>query len=229
MSLFLPTQTLWPDNFSVVAMTAVGAQSQRSDEPTSSVILIAEQGPLAGHRIVLRHSPITIGRGSENDLVLPETAVSRHHAQISWQGSRWLLEDLGSTNGVFLNRQRLTDSPPLHDGDLISIGDSVFLFQVEAALAEHPLSSGSSQRAKPLHIAILAVVVVMLALLAVSTLLLINQSSDSDEPSPQPGLPILEWTNIPPLSTVIPGLEDLATHLPALPTLPSDLTLPGLD
>jgi len=148
MKPFLLTPMLWSGYMplAVVAMSAAGAELHRSGEPTSAVVLSVEQGPLAGRRIALQRSPFTIGRDSENDLILPETAVSRRHARIVWQAGRWRLEDLGSTNGVFLNRQRLTDSPPLHDGDLIGIGDSVFLFQ---SISRQPAASVPPRKAAP--------------------------------------------------------------------------------
>jgi DNA-binding response OmpR family regulator len=70
----------------------------------------------------------TIGRGVENDIVIVSKRVSREHARIRREGRKLFLEDLNSTNGTFLNDQRLLSPQLLRDGDQVMIGDITFTF-----------------------------------------------------------------------------------------------------
>jgi len=80
-----------------------------------------------------------IGRAVENEIVILEKRASREHAAIHREGRRFLLEDLGSTNGTFLNGERLSSVVPLRDGDQIKIGDVIFTFyDPEGTSAETP-------------------------------------------------------------------------------------------
>ena len=76
----------------------------------------------------LTNDTTVIGRIAENDIVVTSKRVSREHAQVRRDGWRLILEDLGSTNGTFLNGRRLTDGQQLRDGDQIKIGDVAFTF-----------------------------------------------------------------------------------------------------
>jgi hypothetical protein len=69
----------------------------------------------------------TLGRG-DVEIKLEDPFASSRHARISRQGHAVVLEDLGSTNGTYLNDQPLTGPQPLHEGDRIRIGDSEFTF-----------------------------------------------------------------------------------------------------
>ncbi len=69
----------------------------------------------------------TLGRG-DVEIRLEDTFASSRHARIERQGSVIVLEDLGSTNGTFLNEEQLQGPQPLHHGDRIRIGDSQFSY-----------------------------------------------------------------------------------------------------
>jgi pSer/pThr/pTyr-binding forkhead associated (FHA) protein len=69
----------------------------------------------------------TLGRG-DVEIRLDDPFASSQHARISRQGHTLVLEDLGSTNGTYLNEEALTGPQPLHPGDLIRIGDSEFSY-----------------------------------------------------------------------------------------------------
>ncbi len=71
----------------------------------------------------------TLGRGSDVDIVLEDTFSSSRHARLYPQGDVVVIEDLGSTNGTYLNGEPLSGPQPLHDGDRIRIGDSEFTFE----------------------------------------------------------------------------------------------------
>lgn len=68
--------------------------------------------------------PLVIGRSSDLDMVLVEDMVSRKHAKISWQAGRLTIEDLGSTNGTFVNGEKVRQAK-LKEGDRILIGTSI--------------------------------------------------------------------------------------------------------
>ena len=70
----------------------------------------------------------TIGRAVESDIVITSKRVSREHAHVQRQGRRMVLADLGSTNGTFLNNERLLAPVELRDGDCVSIGDVELTF-----------------------------------------------------------------------------------------------------
>jgi pSer/pThr/pTyr-binding forkhead associated (FHA) protein len=70
----------------------------------------------------------TIGRAVENDVVILSKRISREHARIRREGRKLFLEDLGSTNGTFLNDERVQAPVTLRDGDRITLGEVVFIF-----------------------------------------------------------------------------------------------------
>jgi hypothetical protein len=71
----------------------------------------------------------TLGRGEQCEIRLEDNFASTQHARLIPQGDAVVLEDLGSTNGTYLNGQALTGPQPLHDGDRVRIGDSEFTFE----------------------------------------------------------------------------------------------------
>jgi len=72
-------------------------------------------------------SPTTIGRGEDNTIVLADSTVSRSHAVVEWRDGHFFLRDAGSRNGVFLNDERVEDSP-LKSDDRFRVGDRVFTY-----------------------------------------------------------------------------------------------------
>jgi DNA-binding response OmpR family regulator len=103
-------------------------------------MLFVKEGELAGQEWVLDQEAVTIGRGSDCDIVLPERAVSRHHARIERRNQGYLLIDLGSKNGTHVNGQEVRERYLLQDGDEIQIALSVKLSFVGAE-ATVPLSA----------------------------------------------------------------------------------------
>jgi hypothetical protein len=70
-----------------------------------------------------------LGRGEQADIRLEDTFASSQHARLAPHGEVMVLEDLGSTNGTYLNEEPLRGPQPLHPGDRIRIGDSQFTFE----------------------------------------------------------------------------------------------------
>jgi DNA-binding response OmpR family regulator len=77
----------------------------------------------SGREHLLSEETMTIGRAVENDIVITSKRVSREHARVTREGQRLVLVDLGSTNGTYLNDERVLSPVDLRDGDCVSIGD----------------------------------------------------------------------------------------------------------
>lgn len=88
------------------------------------------QGPDQGKKIPLEGDVINIGRHAQCEIVLNDVEVSRRHLKISRIGSGWEIDDLGSTNGTWLNNQRITKQM-LFPGDRIEIGQSELVLRRE--------------------------------------------------------------------------------------------------
>jgi Protein of unknown function (DUF3662)/FHA domain len=89
-------------------------------------LLLATPG--GTHVIPLESTQLTIGRGLNNDIILEDTRVSRHHAQLRYRARRFWVADLGSTNGTFVNDEQVAERS-LRDGDVISLGGLELTFK----------------------------------------------------------------------------------------------------
>jgi hypothetical protein len=87
--------------------------------------LVVTEGPLAGTSLPLRGSGVLIGRNPECALVLDDDYASGRHCRIAPGPDGWMVEDLGSTNGTYLGRERLTGSRPVEVGSTLRIGKTV--------------------------------------------------------------------------------------------------------
>ncbi|MBN1172868.1 MAG: FHA domain-containing protein [Micromonosporaceae bacterium] len=84
--------------------------------------LIVTGGALAGTRITLGEAPITIGRAEDSTLVITDDYASARHARLVSRAGQWYLEDLGSTNGTYLDRAKVTAPTSVPLGVPIRIG-----------------------------------------------------------------------------------------------------------
>jgi pSer/pThr/pTyr-binding forkhead associated (FHA) protein len=87
--------------------------------------LFVTAGSLAGTQLQLGEEQITIGRSNDATLVLTDDYASSRHARLFPQDGQWIVEDLGSTNGTFLDRQKVTQPTPVPAGVPIRIGKTV--------------------------------------------------------------------------------------------------------
>jgi pSer/pThr/pTyr-binding forkhead associated (FHA) protein len=87
--------------------------------------LFVTSGALAGTSLGLTDQQITIGRADDATLVLADDYASTRHARLFPQDGQWLVEDLGSTNGTYLDRQKVTQPTPVPIGVPIRIGKTV--------------------------------------------------------------------------------------------------------
>lgn len=98
--------------------------------PGAGPRLVGVAGTYLGHVFPLGDS-VTLGREPSNAVALDrDTTASRRHAQITTDGAGFRIQDLGSSNGTFLNGARVTEAP-LRPGDEISVGGTRFRFEVE--------------------------------------------------------------------------------------------------
>lgn len=107
--------------------------------------LSIRKGPNPGQSFLIEKGEVTIGRDLNADLSIVDPEVSRRHARLSLQGGAYVIEDLGSTNGTFVNGQRLAGPRLLHPGDTIQCGENVLMafeavqFDPDATMASgHP-------------------------------------------------------------------------------------------
>ncbi len=89
--------------------------------------LIMRSGPTPGAAFALEGDQMTIGRDSTNEIVINDAEVSRRHSRLTFQGGKYVLEDLGSTNGTFVNGQRLAGPRVLKPGEVVSFGEQIVL------------------------------------------------------------------------------------------------------
>lgn len=117
---------------------------------SSSFRLIERTGPNPGETYDLNKESLTIGRDVTNDIVIADTEVSRQHARINRTPGGHVLEDLGSTNGTFVNGDRLVSPRVLNPGDLVGLGENVTLTfdAVSAESAATVMAAGGEPQAE---------------------------------------------------------------------------------
>lgn len=108
------------DTASRLGMVGAGAQ-----------LVVLDESGKRKETISITRDPVVIGRLSTNDVVLADSNVSRRHAELRKDGSRWMLVDLGSTNGTLVNG-KLAKEHPLSHGDRMSFGTSELVFEIKA-------------------------------------------------------------------------------------------------
>lgn len=89
--------------------------------------LVVRRGPQPNQVYELNQDMMTLGRDVNNEITVNDPEVSRHHCRLTRGPNGYTLEDLGSTNGSFVNGRRLTGAQPLNVGDLIGLGETVTL------------------------------------------------------------------------------------------------------
>jgi pSer/pThr/pTyr-binding forkhead associated (FHA) protein len=96
--------------------------------------LVVRQGPISGQIFELNEAEISIGRDISNDFVINDAEVSRKHAKLTLEAGQYKIEDLNSTNGTYIDGQRLIGPHLLAVGEIIMFGDNVgVVFEGEPA------------------------------------------------------------------------------------------------
>ena len=113
-----------------ISLTGLDATDEHSDElpdiggetlPAGTALLVVKRGPNAGSRFLLDKDVTTVGRHPESDIFLDDVTVSRRHAEFHREGNTFLVRDVGSLNGTYLNRERIEEAL-LTGGDEVQIG-----------------------------------------------------------------------------------------------------------
>ncbi|MDP3712826.1 MAG: FHA domain-containing protein [Mycobacteriales bacterium] len=97
--------------------------------PAGSALLVVKRGPNAGSRFLLDAATTTAGRHPESDIFLDDVTVSRRHAEFVREEHGFLVRDVGSLNGTYLNRERI-EAAALTGGDEVQIGKYRLVFLV---------------------------------------------------------------------------------------------------
>jgi hypothetical protein len=105
---------------------------------------VMRSGPTPGATFALEGDQLTIGRDSASAVAINDAEISRKHARLTFQGGKYVIEDLGSTNGTFVNGQRLVSAVVLKSGDVVSFGEQIVLMY--EALASDPGATMISAR-----------------------------------------------------------------------------------
>jgi hypothetical protein len=104
--------------------------------PIGNALLVVQRGPNAGSRFLLDKDLTTVGRHPDSDIFLDDVTVSRRHAEFSREGDGFVVRDVGSLNGTYLNRERI-ESTLVHSGDEVQVGKFRLLFFT------HPAGGGA--------------------------------------------------------------------------------------
>jgi hypothetical protein len=110
---------------------------------------VMRSGPNTGKIFPLEAPEIIIGREASNGVAINDAEISRKHAKLSLHGSAYVIQDLGSTNGSFVNGQRITGTQVLNPGDTVSFGENIVLIY-EAAQDPNATVISSAQAPKTL-------------------------------------------------------------------------------
>ena len=96
--------------------------------PQGSAMLLVQRGPDAGARFLLDTDIVTVGRHPESDIFLDDISVSRRHATFTRTANGYVISDLGSLNGSYINRDRIDTDVILSGGDEVQIGKYRLIF-----------------------------------------------------------------------------------------------------
>ncbi len=148
-----------------------------SARPSGSALIIRHTGQV----FHLGQEPVTIGRQDDNTIVLADRQASRHHATIFWQAGGFVIQDMGSANGTFVNERRIAAPQPLRDGHVIRMGNTVFDVQLPPVaagpydtLAAYPVAAGPAKRSPLMIILAILLAGIVIVGLAIAAILLLS-------------------------------------------------------
>jgi hypothetical protein len=119
----------YADDATGMHVASAGLGGDKGNPPAQPKLRVeTAAGLTAGSAYSLAEGAV-LGRGEQADIRLEDTFASSQHARLAPHGEVIVLEDLGSTNGTYLNEEPLRGPQPLHPGDRIRIGDSQFTFE----------------------------------------------------------------------------------------------------
>jgi pSer/pThr/pTyr-binding forkhead associated (FHA) protein len=127
------------DTTSTISLAGTDLDSESGDElaaddaaavatlPPGTALLAVLRGPNAGSRFLLDSDLTLVGRHPDSDIFLDDVTVSRRHAEFYRQGGRFVVRDVGSLNGTYVNRERIEETD-LHEGDEVQVGKFRLVF-----------------------------------------------------------------------------------------------------
>ncbi len=121
--LWRVVQTLWQD--------LKGQSTFLLSQKTPGILVNAQTEGGAELNYHFRQTEIIIGRGTNCDIALKDEALSARHARLSFHHGQWWLEDLGSTNGTFLNKDRIKVPTVIITGDQFQCGNTFFSLRID--------------------------------------------------------------------------------------------------
>ncbi|MGC9335487.1 MAG: FHA domain-containing protein [Anaerolineae bacterium] len=146
-----------------------------------------------GPNLVIRHTgqvfpltraPLTIGRDEENTIVLADPRASDQHAMVYWQAGGYVIQDMGSASGTYVNERRISSPQPLRDGYVVRLGNTLFDAHIPAAMGapagyvEAAGEPGRSRRGLVVGLLVAAIVVLVGVIIA----LLVFWGNRADQP-----------------------------------------------
>ena len=108
-----------------VAVVTGGGRPAKVKRGKAAASLVVTRGDMEGARLTLGNNQITIGRADDSDLVITDEFASARHARLVPRDGQWYVEDLGSTNGTYLDEAKVTAPTLVHLGVPIRIGRTV--------------------------------------------------------------------------------------------------------
>ena len=119
---YIPVSDADTEEMSIDDVTAV------ENLPQGNAMLLVQRGPDAGARFLLDTDVVTVGRHPESDIFLDDISVSRRHATFTRRPTGYVIADLGSLNGSYVNRDRIDTEVTLSGGDEVQIGKYRLIF-----------------------------------------------------------------------------------------------------
>jgi pSer/pThr/pTyr-binding forkhead associated (FHA) protein len=124
-----------PDETSTIPLIEADTEEMSVDDvtavenlPSGSAMLLVQRGPDAGARFLLDTDVVTVGRHPDSDIFLDDISVSRRHATFTRTDGQYVVSDLGSLNGSYVNRDRIDTDVVLSGGDEVQIGKYRLIF-----------------------------------------------------------------------------------------------------
>lgn len=115
---------------------------------SQSYQLVMRVGPSPGKVFALSTNEVVLGRDIDNEVVINDAEISRRHTRLLIQEGGYVVEDLGSTNGTFVNGQKITGSHVLEPGQTIRLGENVTLsYEIAGFDADATIASGQRKPA----------------------------------------------------------------------------------
>jgi hypothetical protein len=117
------------DNFSATRVVSSTTAERLGLSGSQAELIVLDEEGKPSERISVTRTPASIGRLSNNDVVLADPNVSRRHAELRCRGSHWTIVDLGSTNGTLVNG-KVAKEHTLRDGDRLAFGTTELIFKM---------------------------------------------------------------------------------------------------